>query len=111
MSVLLVKSPCGRDAREAANGTALGRANLELGLEHGHPASDQILDPAAKAAWPYALLCAWTYLNDRDSAHDLMDHAMRNARGYFCAPSRQRRTEAHCSNQKCHYGVAPSRCA
>lgn len=49
----------------------------------GHLAFDQKLEPAAKAAWPYALLCAWTYLNDRDTAHDLMEHAVRNAGEYF----------------------------
>jgi DNA-binding NarL/FixJ family response regulator len=48
----------------------------------GHPASDQRLEAAAKAAWSYARLCAWTYLNDEDSAHDLMDLAVRNAAGY-----------------------------
>ena len=49
----------------------------------GHDASDQKLEPAAKAAWPYAQLCAWTYLNDRDLAHDLMEHAVRNTGEYF----------------------------
>ncbi|MBS1821284.1 MAG: sigma-70 family RNA polymerase sigma factor [Acidobacteria bacterium] len=49
----------------------------------GHPATDQALDAAAQAAWPYAVLCAWTYLNDRDSAHDLMDHAVQNAADYL----------------------------
>jgi hypothetical protein len=48
----------------------------------GHPASDQRLDAAAKAAWSYALLCAWTYLNDQDSAHDLMDFAVQKVAGY-----------------------------
>jgi hypothetical protein len=48
----------------------------------GHPASDQRLDAAAKAAWSYAALCAWTYLNDRDSAHDLMDHAVQKVARY-----------------------------
>ena len=48
----------------------------------GHPASDQRLDAAAKAAWSYALLCAWTYLNDEDSAHDLMDLAVQKAAAY-----------------------------
>jgi len=48
----------------------------------GHPASDQRMEAAAKAAWPYALLCAWTYLNDHDFAHDLMDHAIHNASEY-----------------------------
>lgn len=49
----------------------------------GRRTSDQKLEPAAKAAWPYALLCAWTYLNDRDAAHDLMEHAVRNAAEYL----------------------------
>lgn len=49
----------------------------------GQPASDLILDAAAQAAWPYAVLCAWTYLNDRDSAHDLMDHSVQNASDYL----------------------------
>lgn len=48
----------------------------------GHPASDQRLEAAAEAAWPYALLCAWTYLTDGDAAHDLMDHAVENASRY-----------------------------
>src|SRR6185437_16026987 len=49
----------------------------------GQPASDQALETAAQAAWPYAVLCAWTYLNDHDAAHDLMDHAVQNASDYF----------------------------
>ncbi|MGB6133628.1 MAG: hypothetical protein WBG54_17740 [Acidobacteriaceae bacterium] len=49
----------------------------------GRRTSDQKLEPAAKAAWPYALLCAWSYLNDRDAAHDLMDHAVRKADEYL----------------------------
>lgn len=48
----------------------------------GHPASDQILEAAANAAWPYALLCAWTFLNDKHMAHDLMDHAIQNTTQY-----------------------------
>src|SRR5260370_38086934 len=48
----------------------------------GHHASDQKLAAAAEAAWPYALLYAWTYLNDHDAAHDLMDHAIENTRNY-----------------------------
>ena len=48
----------------------------------GHLASDQKLAAAAEAAWPYALLYAWTYLNDHDAAHDLMDHAIENTRDY-----------------------------
>jgi DNA-directed RNA polymerase specialized sigma24 family protein len=49
----------------------------------GHPASDQKLEAAAHAAWPYASLCAWTYLNDHDAAVDLMDHAVHNASQYL----------------------------
>ena len=49
----------------------------------GHPASDQRLEAAAKAAWPYALLSAWTYLNDHAAAHDLMDHAVQNTSNYI----------------------------
>lgn len=49
----------------------------------GHHTSDRKLESAAKAAWPYALLCAWTYLYDRDSAHNLMDHAVRNTAEYL----------------------------
>ena len=48
----------------------------------GHPASDQRLDAAAKAAWSYALLCAWTYLNDEHTAHDLMDLAVQKVAPY-----------------------------
>lgn len=44
---------------------------------------DQKLEAAAMAAWPYALLCGWTYLNDRDAAHDLMDQAVQNACEYL----------------------------
>ncbi len=49
----------------------------------GRPASDQALEAAAKAAWPYALLCAWTYLNDRDVAYELMDRAVHNISEYI----------------------------
>ena len=49
----------------------------------GSPAYDQILEAAAHAAWPYALLCAWAYLNDRDAAHALMDHAIQNTSAYM----------------------------
>lgn len=49
----------------------------------GHPASDQNLEAAAKAAWPYALLCSWTYLNDQAAAHDLMDRAVQNTFDYL----------------------------
>jgi hypothetical protein len=49
----------------------------------GHPTSDQRLEAAAKAAWPFALLCAWIYLNDPAAAHDLMDHDVENAFNYL----------------------------
>jgi DNA-directed RNA polymerase specialized sigma24 family protein len=55
----------------------------ELTQSWGQPASDQRMQAAAKAAWPYAIACAWTYLNDRDSAHDLMDHAIHTASQYI----------------------------
>jgi hypothetical protein len=53
----------------------------------GHPASDQKLEAAAHAAWSYASLCAWTYLNDHDVAVDLMDHAAHNASQYLARHS------------------------
>ena len=49
----------------------------------GNPTLDQRLDAAAHAAWPYARLCAWTYLNDHPAAYDIMDHAIENASGYI----------------------------
>jgi DNA-binding NarL/FixJ family response regulator len=49
----------------------------------GHPASDQKLEAAAKAAWSYSLLCAWTYLNDKDAARELAEHAVQNASQYI----------------------------
>lgn len=49
----------------------------------GHPASDQRLEAAAMAAWPYALLCAWTYLHDHAAAHDLMDDAVKSTFDYM----------------------------
>ena len=49
----------------------------------GYPASDQKLEAAAQAAWPYAHLCAWAHLNDEDAAIDLMDHAVHNASQYL----------------------------
>jgi hypothetical protein len=48
----------------------------------GHQASDQKLETAAKAAWSYSLLCARTYLNDLDTARELMEHALHNASRY-----------------------------
>ena len=49
----------------------------------GNPALDQRLDAAANAAWPYARLCAWTYLNDHPAAHDIMDYSVEKASGYI----------------------------
>jgi len=48
-----------------------------------YPAFDQRMEAAANAAWPYALLCAWTYLSDGDCAYDLMDHAIHTASEYI----------------------------
>jgi len=41
------------------------------------------MEVAANAAWPYAMLCGWTYLNDHAAAHDIMGHAVENASGYI----------------------------
>jgi DNA-binding NarL/FixJ family response regulator len=41
------------------------------------------MEAAAIAAWPYAMFCAWTYLNDHAAAHDIMDHAVENVSGYI----------------------------
>lgn len=49
----------------------------------GHQASDQKLEAAAKAAWSYCLLCARTYLNDQDTARELMEHSVHNASRYI----------------------------
>src|ERR1035441_5898990 len=49
----------------------------------GSPASNEKLEAAAKAAWPYAIRCAWTYLYDHAAAYDLMDHAVENAASYI----------------------------
>jgi hypothetical protein len=48
----------------------------------GDPASDKRLEAAAALVWPYAILCAWTFLNDHDAAHDLMDYAVQNTSSY-----------------------------
>jgi hypothetical protein len=48
----------------------------------GSPVSNEKLEAAAKAAWPYAIRCAWTYLYDHAIAYDLMDQALENASGY-----------------------------
>lgn len=83
MSLLVVKSPSGPTLAKPPMEPHWEDLTWSWAWSTGHDASDQKLEPAAKAAWPYALLCAWTYLNDRDEAHDLMDHAVHNAGKYF----------------------------
>jgi len=83
MSTLVVNPPPGRCSRMPPSESHWEELTWSWAWSTGHRASDQKLEPAAKAAWPYALLCAWSYLNDRDAAHDLMDHAVRKANEYF----------------------------
>ncbi len=83
MSILVVKSPSGPTLAKPPMEPHREDLTWSWAWSTGHDASDQKLEPAAKAAWSYALLCAWTYLNDRDLAHDLMEHAVRNAGDYF----------------------------
>ena len=83
MSVLVVKSPCGQMLAKPPMGPHWEDLPWSWAWSTGHVASDQKLEPAARAAWPYAQLCAWTYLNDGDAAHDLMEHAVRNAGEYL----------------------------
>jgi hypothetical protein len=83
MSTLVVKSPPGSCSRMPPSEPHWEELTWSWAWSTGRRASDQRLEPAAKAAWPYALLCAWTYLNDRDLAHDLMDHAVRKADEYL----------------------------
>jgi DNA-binding NarL/FixJ family response regulator len=51
------------------------------------------MEAAAIAAWPYAMFCAWTYLNDHAAAHDIMDLAVENVSGYISR-------HADCSDKK-----------
>lgn len=83
LPVLVVNPPSGRCSRMTPNGRTWQVLTWSWACSTGNPASDQVLEAAANAAWPYALLCAWTYLNDQDSAHDLMDHAIQNVAGYI----------------------------
>lgn len=83
MLILVVKSPSGQTLAKPPMEPHWEDLTWSWAWSTGHDASDQKLEPAAKAAWPYALLCAWTYLNDRDLAHDLMEHAVRNAGDYL----------------------------
>ncbi len=87
MSILVVKSPSGPTLAKPPMEPHWEDLTWSWAWSTGHDAFDQKLEPAAKAAWPYALLCAWTYLNDRDLAHDLMEHAVRNAGDYFARHS------------------------
>jgi len=63
--------------------SSLAESDLSWAVPTGHPASDQRIEAAAKAAWPFAVLCAWTYLNDHAAAHDIMDHAVENTSAYI----------------------------
>lgn len=83
LPVLVVNPPSGRCSRMTPNGRTWQVLTWSWACSTGNPASDQVLEAAANAAWPYALLCAWTYLNDQDSAHDLMDHAIQNVTRYI----------------------------
>src|SRR5215475_14541066 len=65
------------------NGRILQELTWSWAYSTGHPASDQKLEAAAKTAWSYAVLCASTYLYDREAAHDLMDYAVENASHYI----------------------------
>jgi DNA-binding NarL/FixJ family response regulator len=75
--------PRARYSRMPSKGRNRQELTWSWAYSTGHPASDQRLEAAAKAAWPHAAVCAWTYLNDRDAAYDLMDHAIQNASGYI----------------------------
>src|SRR5215472_3501844 len=62
----------GRCSRMPPNGRSWQVPTWSWACTTGHPASDQVLEAAANAAWPYAQLCASTYLNDEGSARELM---------------------------------------
>jgi len=83
MSTLVVNPPPGRCSRMPPSESHWEELTWSWAWSTGRRASDQKLEPAARAAWPYALLCAWSYLNDRDAAYDLMDHAVRKADEYL----------------------------
>ena len=83
MSTLVVNLPPGRCSRMPPSESHWEELTWSWAWSTGRRTSDQKLEPAAKAAWPYALLCAWSYLNDRDAAHDLMDHAVHKADEYL----------------------------
>jgi DNA-binding NarL/FixJ family response regulator len=75
--------PTGRCSRMPPTGPNSEELTWTWAFTTGHQDSDQRLAAAAKAAWSYSLLCAWTYLNDQDAAHELMDHAVHNASRYL----------------------------
>lgn len=83
MAMLVVKSRCGQMLAKPPMEPYWKDLSWSWAWSTGDDACDGKLEPAAKAAWPYALLCAWTYLNDGDAAHDLMEHSVRNAGEYF----------------------------
>ena len=84
---LLVVNPPAPHTRMTPNGSNWKALTWSWAYSTGHPASDQKLEAAARAAWSYAFLCAWTYLNDHDAAVDLMDHAVTNASQYLARHS------------------------
>jgi hypothetical protein len=79
----LVVNPPAPHTRMTPNGRTWRELTWSWAYSTGHPASDQKLEAAARAAWPYAFLCAWAHLNDHDAAVDLMDHAVHNASQYL----------------------------
>jgi len=79
----VVNPPKGRCSRMSPTEPSREELTWSWARSTGHQASDQIVEAAAKAAWPYAVLCAWIYLNDQDSAHELMEHAVSNASQYI----------------------------
>lgn len=75
--------PQGKRSRMPPNSRVRQDLTWSWACSTGHPASDQRMEAAAKAAWPYALLCAWSYLNDYDAAYDMMDHAVQTASAFI----------------------------
>jgi hypothetical protein len=83
----VVNPPTGRSSRMPPTGPSREELTWSWAYTTGHPASDQKLEAAAKAAWSYSLLCARTYLNDLDAARELMEHAVHNASRYVARHS------------------------
>jgi len=83
MAILVVKSPSGPMLAKPPMEPHWEDLTWSWAWSTGHANFDQKLESAAKAAWPYAQLCAWIYLNDGHAAHDMMEHAVHNAGEYF----------------------------